>query len=60
MQTLEDNKKSVSVNVAILSVSDSRTIENDKSGKYLTESVEKEGHKCIERSIVIDLSLIHI
>ena len=54
MQILEENKKSISVNVAVLTVSDSRTIENDKSGKYLTESVEKEGHKCIERNIVID------
>ena len=54
MQILEENKKSVSVNVAVLTVSDSRTTENDKSGKYLAESVEKEGHKCIERNIVID------
>ena len=54
MQSLEENKKSISVNVAILTVSDSRTAENDKSGKYLIESVKKEGHKCSERSIVID------
>ena len=54
MQTLKENRKSISVNVAVLTVSDSRTIENDKSGQYLTESAKKEGHKCIERSIVID------
>ena len=54
MQISEENRKSTSVNVAVLTVSDSRTTENDKSGKYLTESVEKEGHKCIERNIVID------
>ena len=54
MQILEENRKFISVNVAVLTVSDSRTTENDKSGKYLIESIEKEGHKCIERSIVID------
>ena len=54
MQILEENRKSISVNVTVLTVSDSRTTENDKSGKYLIESIEKEGHKCIERSIVID------
>ena len=54
MQILEENRKSISVNVAVLTVSDSRTSENDKSGKYLAESVERERHKCIKRSIVID------
>ena len=54
MQSLEENRKGISINVAVLTVSDSRTIENDKSGKYLIKSVEEEGHKCIERNIIID------
>ena len=54
MQSLEDKKKLISVNVAVLTVSDSRTINNDKSGDYLVTSVKKEGHNCTERNIVID------
>ena len=35
MQSSEDKNKSISVNIAILTVSDTRTINNDKSGDYL-------------------------
>ena len=46
MQSSEDKNKSISVNVAILTVSDTRTINNDKSGDYLVKSVKQEGHNC--------------
>ena len=54
MQSSEDKNKSISVNVAILTVSDTRTIDNDKSGDYLVKSVKQEGHNCTERNIVTD------
>ena len=54
MQNSADNNKSISVNVAVLTVSDTRSINNDKSGDYLVKSVKKEGHNCEERNIVID------
>ena len=54
MQNSEDKNKSISVNVAILTVSDTRTINNDKSGDYLVKSVKQEGHNCTERNIVTD------
>ena len=54
MQSSENNNKSISVNIAVLSVSDTRTINNDKSGDYLVKSVEQEGHNCTERNIVTD------
>ena len=54
MQSSEDKNKSISVNIAILTVSDTRTLNNDKSGDYLVKSVKQEGHNCTERNIVTD------
>ena len=54
MQSSEDKNKSISVNIAVLTVFDTRTIDNDKSGDYLVKSVKQEGHNCTERNIVTD------
>ncbi len=43
-----------SVNVSIITVSDSRTKENDKSGKYIMKKLEENGHKIISYSIIRD------
>ncbi|MCB1676521.1 MAG: molybdenum cofactor biosynthesis protein B [Halioglobus sp.] len=40
--------------IAVLTVSDSRTQENDTSGQYLVEALEAEGHSTAARAIVID------
>ena len=40
--------------VAVLTVSDTRTEENDTSGDYLQEALEAEGHRAAARTIVID------
>jgi molybdopterin adenylyltransferase len=42
------------VNIAVLTVSDSRTLEDDKSGIVLANRIEKAGHKVVAREIVID------
>ena len=44
----------VSLNIAVLTISDTRTQENDTSGDYLQQSAEQAGHKVIAREIVID------
>lgn len=54
MLDLENKKKFISINIAVLTVSDTRTKSNDKSGDYLKKSILKEGHQCIEKKIVID------
>ena len=54
MQHLEGKKKLISINVAVLTVSDTRTLTNDKSGDYLVTNITKEGHNCIERNIITD------
>jgi molybdopterin adenylyltransferase len=43
-----------SVNVAIVTISDTRTLENDTSGQYLEQELHQAGHKVSERVIVKD------
>jgi molybdenum cofactor biosynthesis protein B len=45
------NKK---LNIAILTVSDTRTEENDTSGHYLVEAIQAEGHTLADKAIVTD------
>lgn len=40
--------------VAVLTVSDTRTLENDTSGQYLVDSLEESGHALAARHIEID------
>jgi molybdenum cofactor biosynthesis protein B len=42
------------VRVAVLTISDSRTLETDTSGAYLVESIETAGHTLAGRTIVPD------
>ncbi len=42
------------VNIAVLTVSDSRTLEDDKSGDTLVHRIEGAGHNMVNRSIVKD------
>ena len=44
----------IPLNIAILTISDSRTEEDDVSGKTLVERVEKTGHHLGEKKIVTD------
>jgi len=49
-----DNREFVPLRVAVLTVSDSRTEETDKSGKLLGARLEEAGHALAERRIVRD------
>jgi molybdenum cofactor biosynthesis protein B len=42
------------VSVAVLTVSDSRTVQTDTSGDYLQAALEQEGHQLGDRKLVID------
>tara|TARA_B100000886_G_scaffold255113_1_gene180606 strand:+ start:1680 stop:2180 length:501 start_codon:yes stop_codon:yes gene_type:complete len=42
------------LNIAIVIISDSRTLRTDKSGKVLKKLVEQDGHKIIDRVIIPD------
>lgn len=42
------------VNIAILTVSDTRTLDTDTSGQYLQQAVEADGHNVVARELVAD------
>ena len=45
---------SEALNIALVTVSDTRTQENDTSGDYLADALRDAGHELIDRAIVID------
>lgn len=46
--------RAASLHVAVVTVSDTRTEETDKSGSYLVERVREAGHKLVSKQIVKD------
>lgn len=42
------------LNVAVLTVSDSRTLEQDTSGQYLVDSLQEAGHNVADRQLITD------
>jgi molybdenum cofactor biosynthesis protein B len=47
----------VAINIAVLTVSDTRTEATDTSGKYIADRLAQEGHRIAARAIVIDSEL---
>ncbi len=54
MSKIKGERDFIPVNIAVLTVSDSRTLENDKSGGTLVERIEAAGHIVAARDIVAD------
>ena len=50
-------RKFLPVSIALLTVSDSRVLENDKSGDLLADKIEGSGHILFDRKIVKDVIL---
>ena len=48
------SKRIMEVNIALLTVTDTRTIENDKSGEILVKKIAEQKHKLVDRKIVKD------
>lgn len=48
----------IPVNVAVLTVSDTRTLETDTSGAYIADRLAKEGHRIVARTIAKDSELV--
>lgn len=42
------------LNIAVLTVSDTRTLLTDTSGNYLVEALQKDGHRIFQRELVKD------
>jgi molybdenum cofactor biosynthesis protein B len=49
-----DDSGFIPLNIAVLTVSDTRTEETDKSGKVIREGAEESGHKVVEKLVVKD------
>ena len=54
MPGLDESKAFVPLDIAVLTVSDTRSIGDDKSGAALAERIAKAGHKVAARAIVRD------
>ena len=51
---LNKTRKFIPINFAILTVSDTRTVADDKSGDLLQKLIQTDGHKIVKRLIVPD------
>jgi len=54
MAGIDETRTFLPINIAIMTVSDTRTLENDTSGATLAERITAAGHKLVAREIVKD------
>jgi molybdenum cofactor biosynthesis protein B len=54
MNKIDETTPFKAVNIAVLTVSDTRTLETDKSGDTLVERIARDGHVLVGRAIVTD------
>ena len=54
MSGIDEKRPFIPVGIAVLTVSDTRSLEDDRSGQTLADRVEKAGHKLEDRQIVTD------
>jgi len=51
---IDQNREFIPLSIAVLTISDTRTEEDDKSGKLLVTRLEQAGHTLCEKKIVAD------
>ena len=54
MSSTDDTKSFIPLNIAVLTISDTRSLEDDKSGTTLADRLTKAGHTLAARDIVTD------
>lgn len=54
MSKIDESRPFLPVNIAVLTVSDTRTLADDRSGDTLVERIAKAGHRLADRRIVRD------
>lgn len=54
MSRIDESRPFIAMNIAVLTVSDTRTLKEDKSGASLEKMLTQAGHTLAERSIVKD------
>ena len=54
MSPIDEKRKFIPVNISVLTISDSRTKEEDRSGNLLVQNITDLGHLVYDRKIIID------
>ncbi|MGV2098354.1 molybdenum cofactor biosynthesis protein B [Rhizobium sp. 21-4511-3d] len=54
MPGIDENRPFIPVGIAVLTVSDTRTLQDDKSGDTLAARIVEAGHRLVDRAIVRD------
>ena len=54
MTSIDDSRKFVALNIAVLTISDTRSLADDKSGTTLADRLTAAGHHLAAREIVVD------
>ncbi|CUH43591.1 molybdenum cofactor biosynthesis protein B [Ruegeria atlantica] len=54
MSRIDESKDFIPVRIAVLTVSDTRSLDEDKSGQTLADRIERAGHRVADRSIIRD------
>src|SRR5260221_1437827 len=54
MSSIDESKEFVPLNIAVLTISDTRTLADDKSGTTLAERLTAAGHTLAAREIIVD------
>lgn len=54
MSRIDETKDFIPVRIAVLTVSDTRSLDEDKSGQTLADRIERAGHRVADRSIIRD------
>ncbi len=54
MSSIDESKKFVPLDIAVLTISDTRSLADDKSGTTLSERLTAAGHRLAAREIVVD------
>jgi molybdenum cofactor biosynthesis protein B len=54
MSSIDESREFVPLNIAVLTISDTRTLEDDKSGTTLSERIIAAGHDLAAREIIVD------
>lgn len=54
MSRIDESKEFIATRIAVLTVSDTRQIDEDRSGQTLVDRLERAGHTLVDRKIIAD------
>lgn len=54
MSRIDENKEFIATRIAVLTVSDTRQLDQDKSGQTLVDRLQQAGHTLVDRKIIAD------